>query len=235
MRQIVMDTETTGIDPAEGHRVIEVAGIELVNLMPTGRHFHTLIDPERDIPADATRIHGFTNAHVEGKPKFGDIADDMLGFFDDAEIIAHNAVFDFNHLDAELIRCGRAPLVRARMVDTLALARERFPGMPNSLDALCRRYGIDLSARTSHNALLDVKLLAQVYLELKGGRQPGLVLATAEMRPVSLGVVEAHGPRTPLPIVPSPDQEAAHAAFVAKKVKDALWLKPPFAPEAPSS
>ena len=226
MRQIVMDTETTGIEPEEGHRVIEVAGIELVNLMPTGAFYHTLIDPERDVPADATRIHGFTNAHLEGQPKFADIADAMLAFFGDAEIIAHNAAFDFKHLDAELARCGRAPLNAARMVDTLALARERFPGMPNSLDALCRRYGIDLSARTSHNALLDVKLLAQVYLELKGGRQPGLVLAAAEMRRGALGLGDTPVPRTPRPIVVSEAQAAAHAGFVAKKVRDALWLKP---------
>lgn len=226
MRQIVMDTETTGIEPAEGHRVIEVAGIELINLMPTGNFYHTLIDPERDIPADATRIHGFTNADVEGKPKFADIADAMLGFFGDADIIAHNAAFDFRHLDAELTRCGRAALNAAKMVDTLALARERFPGMPNSLDALCRRYGIDLSARTSHNALLDVKLLAQVYLELKGGRQPGLVLAANEARRVAMGPAETARPRTLRPITVSEAQAAAHADYITRKVKDALWLKP---------
>lgn len=231
MRQIVMDTETTGIDPAEGHRVIEVAGVELVNLMPTGQQFHALIDPERDIPADATRIHGFTNAHLEGRPKFAAIADAMLAFFGDADIIAHNAVFDFNHLDAELARCGRAPLPRKRMVDTLALARERFPGMPNSLDALCRRFGIDISMRTSHNALLDVRLLAQVFLELKGGRQPGLVLATAEARPMAVLEGEVRVERTPRPIRVSPQHAAVHEAFVRAKLKDALWLKLPGAPE----
>jgi len=230
MRQIVMDTETTGFEPTEGHRVIEIAGIELINLMPTGAFYHVMVDPERDIPADATRVHGFTSADVEGKPKFADIADAMLGFFGDADIIAHNASFDFKHLDAELERCGRAPLDPAKMVDTLALARERFPGMPNSLDALCRRYGIDLSARTSHNALLDVKLLAQVYLELKGGRQPGLVLAATEARRAAMGSVETAIPRTPRPIQVSEAQAAAHAEFVAKKVKDALWL-----PQAESS
>lgn len=233
MRQIVMDTETTGLDPGEGHRVIEVAGIELINLVPTGRFYHALIDPERDVPADATRIHGFTNQHLEGKPKFFDIAEELLAFFGEAEIIAHNAAFDFAFLDAELTRCGRALLDRARMVDTLLLARERFPGMPNSLDALCRRYGIDLSARTSHNALLDVKLLAQVYLELKGGRQPGLVLATAEARPRRLDAAEAAGPRTARPILIASEQEAAHADFVARKIKDALWLKPPFSSAGP--
>ena len=232
MRQIIMDTETTGIEPAEGHRVIEIAGVELVNLMPTGAYYHTVIDPERDIPADASRIHGFTNADVEGKPKFADIADDMLAFFGDADINAHNAAFDFKHLDAELAKCGRAPLNKATMVDTLALARERFPGMPNSLDALCRRYGIDLSARTSHNALLDVKLLAQVYLELKGGRQPGLVLASSASRPRLLAEAGTSGPRMLRPIQASPEQEAAHAAFVANKVKEAIWLRKPPAPSA---
>ncbi len=179
MRQIILDTETTGLDPQQGDRVIEIAAIELVNLLPTGATFHTLLDPERDVPADATRVHGFTNAHLEGKPKFADVAADFLAFLGTDEIIAHNAGFDFGFLDAELKRCGQAALDHARMVDTLTLARERFPGMPNSLDALCRRFDIDLSQRTSHNALLDVRLLAQVYLELKGGRQPGLVLAGA--------------------------------------------------------
>ncbi|HYF09545.1 MAG TPA: DNA polymerase III subunit epsilon, partial [Acetobacteraceae bacterium] len=232
---IVLDTETTGIDPAEGHRVIEVAAVELVNLMPTGRHYHTLIDPERDVPADATRIHGFTNAHLEGKPKFAEVADAMLAFFGSADIIAHNAAFDFNHLDAELARCGRAPLDRARMVDTLALARERFPGMPNSLDALCRRFGIDLSQRTTHNALLDVRLLAQVYLELKGGRQPGLVLAADATRPMVLEAAETSAPRTPRPIPVPPDRAAAHETFLRARLKDALWLKPPFASEPSGS
>ena len=161
--------------------MIEVAALELMNDLPTGRQFHALLDPERDIPDDATRIHGFANIHVAGKPLFSTIADELLEFFGDGNLIAHNAPFDFGFLNAELERIGNCRRWRwTRMVDTLALAKTRFPGMPNSLDALCRRFEIDLSARTSHNALLDCRLLAEVYVELTGGRQRGLSLATAK-------------------------------------------------------
>lgn len=179
MRQIVLDTETTGLDPLQGDRVIEVAAVELVNLLPSGATFHVLVDPERDIPAEATRVHGFTNGDLAGKPRFAEVAQDMLAFLGDAPIIAHNAPFDFGFLDAELLRCGRPPLDRSRMVDSLVLAKQRYPGMPNSLDALCRRLGVDNSMRTAHNAILDCRLLAQVYLELMGGKQPGFELAAA--------------------------------------------------------
>lgn len=221
-REIVLDTETTGIEPSEGHRVIEIAAIELVNLLPTGRHFHTLLNPERDIPADASRIHGMTSKDVENAPLFAQQVDAWLDFMADAPIIAHNAAFDFMHLDAELKRIGRPALPAARMIDTLALAKKRFPGMPNSLDALCRRFDIDLSERSTHNALLDVKLLAKVYLELRGGRQPGLTLASNTTGPVL--VTEARGERTPRPIAVPAEAEAAHAAFLAK-LKDPLWRK----------
>ncbi len=167
-RAIVFDTETTGLDPAGGDRVIEIACLELIRDLPTGRHFHALVDPERDIPEDATRVHGFTRAHLVGKPRFADIVDAMLDFIADSPMIAHNAAFDFGFLDAELARVGRALLSRQRMVCTLVMAKTRFPGLPNSLDALCRRYGIDLSERTSHNALLDCRLLCDVYVELTG-------------------------------------------------------------------
>jgi DNA polymerase III subunit epsilon len=170
-RAVLFDTETTGLEPELGHRIIEVAALELVNDLPTGRHLHLLIDPERDVPEDATRVHGFTSADLLGRPRFSDIADDLVAFFGEAQLIAHNAAFDFAFLDAELIRLGRPKLSATRMIDTLALAKERFPGMPNSLDALCRRFAIDLSARTKHNALLDCRLLADVYVELSGGRQ----------------------------------------------------------------
>ncbi len=176
-RAILFDTETTGLEPHLGHRVIEVAALELLNDLPTGRHFHTMIHPERDIPEDATRIHGFTLAHLVDKPRFAEIVGEMLAFFGDGPLIAHNAPFDFGFLNAEFARLGLAPLPAARMVDTLAMAKIRFPGMPNSLDALCRRFAIDLSARTTHNALLDCRLLAEVYVELTGGRQRGLSLA----------------------------------------------------------
>jgi DNA polymerase-3 subunit epsilon len=230
MRQIVLDTETTGLDPLTGDRVIEVAAVELMNLLPTGEVFHSLIDPERDIPAEASRIHGFTNGDVAGKPKFAGIADALLAFLGDSEIIAHNAPFDFGFLDAELLRCNRPALDRRRMIDSLAMAKARYPGMPNNLDALCRRLGVDNSMRGSHNAILDCQLLAQVYLEMMGGKQPGLELAAkAAPRLVTLDVEKVE--RGALLIAPPAEALAAHEAFVKAKIKDAIWLKPPFAPE----
>ena len=222
MREIVLDTETTGFDPDTGDRVIEVAAIELVNLLPTGRHFHTLLDPERDVPPESTKVHGFTRADLEGKPKFRDAAAAMLEFLGDSPVIAHNAPFDFKFLDAELKAAGHPKLDRARMADSLVLAKERFPGAPNSLDALCRRYGIDLSERTTHNALLDVRLLAAVYLELRGGRQAGLALDEAPA--VAILATEDRAPRTPRPILLSPEQEEAHRAFLGG-IKEPFWLR----------
>ncbi len=231
MRQVVLDTETTGLDPLQGDRVIEVAAVELVNLLPTGATFHRLVNPKRDIPAEATRVHGFTNADLEGKPGFEEVADDLLAFLGDAPIIAHNAPFDFGFLDAELLRCGRQALDRSRMIDSLDLAKQRYPGMPNSLDALCRRLGIDNSMRTSHNAVLDCRLLADVYLELMGGKQPGFELAAAL---ASRGPLLVEGERvawSPRLIVVPDTAGEAHRAFLEAKVKDALWLKPPFVAE----
>ncbi len=224
IRAVLFDTETTGLEPLQGHRVIEIAALELINDLPTGRHFHALIDPERDIPEDASRIHGFTNFHLVGKPLFAAVAQELLDFFGDCKLIAHNAPFDFGFLDAEFGRIGLPRLDPLRMVDTLALAKTRFPGMPNSLDALCRRFAIDLSARTTHNALLDCKLLAEVYVELTGGRQRGLSLASQ----VSAAPVMAYthvGPRMPRPIIPSAAELAAHAGFVSR-LKDPLWAQP---------
>ncbi len=221
-RSILFDTETTGFDPLTGDRVIEIAAIELINDLPTGATFHALLDPERDIPFETTRIHGITNAHVEGKPKFFDIADALLAFLADDPLIAHNAPFDFGFLDAELARIKRPGLERARMIDTLVLAKTRFPGMPNSLDALCRRFEIDLSARTTHNALLDCKLLAEVYVELTGGRQRGLVLETDQT--LAFAQYERPANRTPRPIIPDEATLAAHAAFVAR-LKDPVWTQ----------
>jgi DNA polymerase-3 subunit epsilon len=233
MRQIVLDTETTGLDPLTGDRVIEVAAVELFNLLPTGEAFHSVIDPERDIPAEASRIHGFTNGDVAGQPKFAAIADQLLKFLGDADIIAHNAPFDFGFLDAELFRCQRAPLDRRRMIDSLAMAKLRYPGMPNNLDALCRRLGVDNSMRGNHNAILDCQLLAQVYLEMMGGKQPGLELAAkAAPRLVALDVEVVE--REALRITPSAELVSAHEAFVSAKVKEALWLKPPFTSEGSS-
>ncbi|MCK8784656.1 DNA polymerase III subunit epsilon [Roseomonas sp. NAR14] len=231
-RSVLLDTETTGLDPGKGDRVIEVAAIELVNLIPTGNFLHELIDPEREVPEDAVRIHGMTTEMLRGKPRFAEILPKLEEFLGADPIIAHNAPFDFGFLDAELRRAGRPALDRARMVDTLAMAKARFPGLANNLDALCRRYGIDNSMRTSHNALLDVKLLAQVYLELMGGRQPGLGLTARRVAPVSAAAADGPArPRTPRPIVPSEAELAAHAAFVGR-LKEPLWLLPPFAPPA---
>jgi len=219
-RSVLFDTETTGLDPLTGDRVIEIAAIELMNDLPTGNVFHALLDPERDIPSESTRVHGITNAHVEGKPKFAEIANKMLEFFGDAPLVAHNAPFDFGFLDAELARLRLPALARSRMVDTLVLAKTRFPGMPNSLDALCRRFDIDLSARTTHNALLDCKLLAEVYVELTGGRQRGLVLETAQG--LAFATYEREASREPRPIIVSEEALAAHAAFITK-LKEPIW------------
>ena len=221
-RAVLFDTETTGLDPSNGDRILEVAALELVNDLPTGRHFHALIDPQRDIPEEATRVHGFTAAHLVGTPLFAEVAPLLLDFFQDSKLIAHNAPFDFGFLDAEFGRLGLPPLARDRMIDTLALAKTRFPGMPNSLDALCRRFSIDLSARTTHNALLDCRLLADVYVELTGGRQRGLSLATESGR-MSVAVYVHTGPRTPRPIEPSEAELTAHAAFL-ERIKEPIWL-----------
>ena len=221
-RSVLFDTETTGLDPLTGDRVIEIAAIELFNDLPTGNQFYALLDPERDIPMESTRVHGITSAHIEGKPKFADVADQMLEFFGDSPLVAHNAPFDFGFISNELTRIGRPKLDRARMVDTLVMAKTRFPGMPNSLDALCRRFEVDLSARTTHNALLDCKLLAEVYIELTGGRQRGLVLETEQA--ISFAQYDAPVSRVVRLIEVSEEQKAAHVAFVAK-LKEPIWLK----------
>lgn len=221
-RSVLFDTETTGFDPKTGDRVIEIAAIELENDLPTDKQFHVLLDPERDIPSDSTRVHGITNAHVEGKPKFAEIADDMLEFFGDAPLIAHNAPFDFGFINAELKRIGKAGLDKNQMVDTLVIAKQRFPGMPNSLDALCRRFDIDLSARTTHNALLDCKLLADVYVELTGGRQRGLTLE--QETTLSFARYDAPASRTQRRILLSNEQREAHTAFITQ-IKNPIWHK----------
>jgi DNA polymerase III subunit epsilon len=222
IRSVLLDTETTGLDPMAGDRIIEVAALELMNDLPTGRHFHALIWPERAIPEEATRIHGITLDQLEGKPLFADIADALEAFLGEGALVAHNAPFDFGFLNVELQRAGRPPLDTARMVDTLALAKARFPGLPNSLDALCRRFNIDLSERTTHNALLDCRLLAEVYVELTGGRQRGLSLAEAGGTDAPVASYAAVGERTPRRIAPTEQELAAHAAFV-NKLKDAVW------------
>jgi DNA polymerase III subunit epsilon len=221
-RSVLFDTETTGFEPLTGDRVIEIAAIELMNDLPTGAQYHVLLDPERDIPAESTRVHGITSADIAGKPVFANIVEELLAFFGDAPLVAHNAPFDFAFIDHELSRVSRPPLGAARMIDTLVLAKTRFPGMPNSLDALCRRFDIDLSARTTHNALLDCKLLADVYVELTGGRQRGLVLETAQT--LAFAHYERAANRTPRPMVVDETALATHAAFIAR-LKDPVWLQ----------
>lgn len=223
-RSVLFDTETTGLDPADGHRVIEIAGLELINDLPTERFFHALLDPERDIPEDASRIHGLRSADLAGKPRFAEVADALLDFLGTGALVAHNAPFDFQFVNAELARIGRPALATERMVDTLTIAKRRYPGMPNSLDALCRRFDIDLSARGRHNALLDCRLLAQVYVELTGGRQRGLTLGERTERERSV-VYTYEGRRAPRLIVPGAVDIAAHEAFL-DRIKDPLWRTP---------
>ncbi len=223
-RSVLFDTETTGLDPLAGDRIVEIAAIELKADLPTGRRFHALIDPECHVPEEATRVHGFTRADLMGKPRFADICHSFLEFIGDAPLVAHNAPFDFAFIGAELSRLDLPPLSPSRMVDTLALAKLRFPGLPNSLDALCRRYDIDLSERTSHSALLDCRLLAEVYVELTGGRQRGLALVAGGNTGLRHAWTVA-ADRTPRLIVPTPAELEAHAAFIAR-LDGPIWNLP---------
>ncbi|HEY2708997.1 MAG TPA: DNA polymerase III subunit epsilon [Caulobacteraceae bacterium] len=231
-REIVLDTETTGLDPYNGHRLIEVACVELDDLIPTGRTFHRYIHPERDIEVEAERVHGISLAFLAGKPKFADaeVVDAMLDFIGDATMIAHNAAFDRNFINAELERLGRAGFHEKRWLDTLGMAQQRFPGMYNSLDALCKRFKISLSERDKHGALVDAKLLANVYLELKGGRERRLDLSIVGRRrtgELEVAAVVAYGPRPrPLAALSSPEEHERHASFIRDALKDAaVWLQ----------
>jgi DNA polymerase-3 subunit epsilon len=226
-REIVLDTETTGFDPKTGDRMIEVGCIEIEDLLPTGRTFHRFIHPDRAIPPDATRVHGITDDKVKDAPRFAEIVIDLCDFIGDAPIIAHNAQFDRNFIDHEFGRCGRALFPEDRWIDTLALAQTRFPGMANSLDALCKRYKISLVERSLHGALIDARLLAEVYLELKGGKERRLDLAAATVAsgPSAGGAAGGYGPR-PLPMTPrsTEAERAAHLAFLKATLKDrSLW------------
>jgi DNA polymerase III subunit epsilon len=222
-RSVLFDTETTGLDPLTGDRIIEIAALELVRDLPTGVVFHRLIDPERDIDPEASRVHGLTRADLQGKPRFAAIVDEFLDFIGGDPLVAHNATFDFGFLNAELARLGRPSICLSRKVDTLELARTRFPGLPNSLDALCRRFGIDLSERTSHNALLDCRLLADVYIELTGGRQRGLVLVAEGAAALPAVSYAARADRVVRRMEPSEAELAAHAAFL-ERLKEPVWL-----------
>jgi DNA polymerase-3 subunit epsilon len=223
MREIVLDTETTGFDPLTGHRVVEVGCVELINHIATDNHFHRYLNPERDMPAEAERVHGLSASFLSDKPLFASIVEEMLAFIGDSPIIAHNASFDMNFINAELKRAGHQALPTDRTIDTVALARRKFPGAQASLDALCRRFAIDTSERGKHGALLDARLLSKVYLELVGGREPGLALAGAERatRREETGARQVRAARTH---APSPAELAAHQGFLGV-LKNPIWLK----------
>ncbi|MGC2397832.1 MAG: DNA polymerase III subunit epsilon [Rhodomicrobium sp.] len=238
MRELVLDTETTGLDPKDNHRVIELACVELVNYIPTGVSWHWYFNPERDVPRAATEVHGLTEAFLADKPLFGSLADEILVVLENARLIIHNAAFDVGFLNHEFGRLGFPPPINFdRVTDTLALARRKHPGSPNNLDALCRRYGIDNSTRTKHGALLDSELLAEVYLRLVGAEQAGLNLTSHETADKAEGEAAALSRLKPLPPRLSDEEEAAHAAFVASLGQKAIWLRyaPPAAEAAKSA
>jgi len=223
-REIVLDTETTGLNPVTGDRVVEIGGVELFNHIPTGKHFHHYLNPERAMADDAFQVHGLSDAFLADKPRFAEIAEDMLAFFGDATLIAHNAPFDISFLNAELERTRRAPLANP-VIDTVALARDKHPGAKVSLDALCKHYGIDTSRRVLHGALLDSEILADVYLELIGGRQVALALVE-ETRIVLTGVVQFQpAAKRPSPLPSRLDAEtlAAHLALIKTLGSGAIW------------
>ncbi|HEY6521578.1 MAG TPA: DNA polymerase III subunit epsilon [Roseiarcus sp.] len=227
MREIVLDTETTGLDPAEGHRVLEIGAVEIVHQSLTGKVFHTLINPERDVPQDAVRVHGHSGTALMDKPVFASIVDDFLAFIGDSKLVIHNAEFDMRFVNAELTRLGLATLSMDRVVDTLALARKRHPGAPASLDALCDRYRIDRSRRVRHGALLDAEILVEVYCELSGGRQRSLLLGDAlgeaEVRVVV--VAPSSSPRPPRISLIEQAEANAHVRYLESFGRDAVWLR----------
>ena len=227
MREIIFDTETTGFAHDDGDRLVEIGCIEVINGIPTGKTFQAYCNPERDSSPGAEEVHGLTRAFLSEKPFFAEIADDLLAFIGDSPLIAHNASFDFGFLNMELSRCGRDAICLTRMIDTVALARKRHPGAKTSLDALCTRYGIDRSHRTKHGALLDAELLAQVYIELNGGRQIGLELAAEGAWPeVAVVSIPANQRpyRTPRPHVATAEELARHVAFL-QTVQSPLWQR----------
>jgi len=225
MREIIFDTETTGLSPAGGDRMVEIGCIEMIGRVETGRHFHCYFNPDRTMPSEAEAVHGLSEIFLSNKPRFADKVEELLEFIADAPLVAHNASFDFGFLNHELERCGRAHVCMTRMVDTLVMARARHPGAKHSLDALCTRYGVDRSGRVKHGALLDAQLLAQVYIELTGGRQIRLGLV-ADTPAVSTAVAEApvaaRPVRAPRPHGASVAELARHRAFLAK-IASPLW------------
>ncbi len=233
MREIVLDTETTGFEPSEGHRIVEIGAIELFNHMPTGNVYHQYINPDRAMPIEAFQVHGLGDDFLRDKPRFAEVAAAFMAFIGtDSKLVIHNAAFDMKFLNAELNWAGQQPIANDRALDTVAVARRKFPGAPASLDALCRRFGIDNSAREKHGALLDSELLAEVYLELIGGRQPDFALADVTApRPALQGQPDESQawvvPRRPTPLGPrlTPEELAAHGAFVEGMGDKAIWKK----------
>ncbi len=229
MREIVLDTETTGFDPVTGDRLVEIGCIELENHIQTGKNFHRYLNPEREVPDSAFRIHGLSTAFLADKPKFAAVMDEFLEFVGDSPLVIHNAEFDMKFINYELEKNGRKAIPFQRAIDTVKMARTKFPGSPASLDALCKRFNIDNSNRTLHGALLDAQLLADVYMELLGGRQTGLVLAaeasvTVDLNFAKRGSTNNRPIREPRLFAPSEEELAAHRTFVAK-LKDAIWLQ----------
>jgi DNA polymerase-3 subunit epsilon len=224
LREIVLDTETTGLDPFQGHRVVEIGCVELVNRFPTGKTFHCYLNPERDMPTEAFAVHGLSSEFLKDKPCFSDVAEELVAFLGDAPLVIHNAAFDLAFLNAEFEKLGRGTLARERLVDTLMLARRKHPGGANRLDDLCARYGIDNSRRTKHGALLDAEILAEVYLELIGARQAQLGLGEVAAI-AAAGVVSVLRQARPVPLAPrlTPADLAAHAAFVEQLGRASIW------------
>ena len=220
-REVVFDTETTGLSPADGHRVVEIGCVELINHVPTGNNWQCYINPQRHMPGDAFRVHGLSEGFLAKQPTFAEVADNFLAFVGRTPLVAHNASFDIGFINAELALLDRPLLDVARVIDTVAIARSKYPGAQASLDALCRRFGVDLSARTKHGALLDAELLAEVYLELIGGRQPTLGLAVdLETVPIDLAPLRLSAERE---FEPNEEELAAHAAFL-EKISEPIWL-----------
>ena len=224
MREIVLDTETTGLDPATGDRIVEIGAVELFNHLPTGQTYHQDLNPERAMPSEAFEVHGLGDDFLRDKPKFAGIAAGFLAFIADTRLVIHNASFDLKFLNAELTLAGHPQLPPGRAIDTVAMARKKYPGSPASLDALCRRFGIDTSARTKHGALLDSEILAEVYLELIGGRQPDFGLSAARQSTDQTSGDWRPGPRpAPLPARLTAAEQAAHEAFTATLGDAVLW------------
>jgi DNA polymerase-3 subunit epsilon len=225
MREIVLDTETTGFDPSTGDRIVEIGCVELIDHLPTGKSFQAYLNPERLVPIETQRVHGLTDEFLADKPLFAHIVEELLEFIADSPLVIHNASFDMKFVNSELHRCGRPPLHPARAIDTIEIAKAKIPGARYSLDELCRRFGIDLAARSRHGALLDAELTARVYLELVGGRQTHLVLAPRDGEIVSDEIVTVALTRpAPLPPRVTAQELETHAAFVAKELgADAVW------------